>query len=120
MQEPMSYEYMGPKSASVVMGWYPKRNGFTVDVHIYRIAGLWGWRPEKSDARINAVTSGCCRAERVEVHAALSDRPAWSGVSGSQGRSSENCDLRGSEEDSAEEEMRTALLCVNYQCTSTV
>lgn len=48
MQELMSYKYMGPKSASVVMGWCLKRNRFTVDVHIYRIAGLWGWRPEKT------------------------------------------------------------------------
>jgi endonuclease-3 len=48
MQELMSYKYMGPKSASVVMGWCLKRNRFTVDVHIYRIAGLWGWRPEKA------------------------------------------------------------------------
>jgi endonuclease-3 len=48
MQELMSYKYMGPKSASVVMGWCLERNRFTVDVHIYRIAGLWGWRPEKA------------------------------------------------------------------------
>lgn len=48
MQELMSYKYMGPKSASVVMGWCLKRNRFTVDVHIYRIAGLWNWRPEKA------------------------------------------------------------------------
>lgn len=48
MKELLSYKYMGPKSASVVMGWCLKRNRFTVDTHIYRIAGLWGWRPEKA------------------------------------------------------------------------
>jgi endonuclease III len=48
MQELMSYKYTGPKSASVVMGWCLKRNRFTVNVHIYRIAGLWGWISEKA------------------------------------------------------------------------
>ncbi|SMQ54937.1 unnamed protein product [Zymoseptoria tritici ST99CH_1A5] len=48
MRELMTYKYMGPKSASVVMGWCLKRDSFTVDVHIYRIAGLWHWRPEKA------------------------------------------------------------------------
>ncbi|KAF4966915.1 hypothetical protein FSARC_5448 [Fusarium sarcochroum] len=48
MKELMSYKYMGSKSAFVVMGWCLKRNNFTVDTHVYRIAGLWGWRPEKA------------------------------------------------------------------------
>lgn len=46
MKELLSYKYIGTKSASVVMGWCLKRNPFTVDTHVYRIAGLWGWRPE--------------------------------------------------------------------------
>lgn len=48
MKELLSFKYMGPKSASVVMTWCLKRNRFTVDTHIYRIAGLWGWRPGKA------------------------------------------------------------------------
>lgn len=48
MKELLGFKYMGPKSASVVMTWCLKRNRFTVDTHIYRIAGLWGWRPEKA------------------------------------------------------------------------
>lgn len=48
MKELLSYKYMGTKSASVVMGWCLKRNPFTVDTHVYRIAGLWGWRPENA------------------------------------------------------------------------
>jgi endonuclease-3 len=46
MKELLSYKYMGTKSASVVMGWCLKRNPFTVDTHVYRLAGLWGWRPK--------------------------------------------------------------------------
>jgi len=45
MKELLSYKYMGTKSASVVMGWCLKRNPFTVDTHVYRLARLWGWTP---------------------------------------------------------------------------
>lgn len=60
MKELLSYKYIGYKSAFVVMGWCLKRKSFTVDTHIYRIAGLWGWRPaaasrEKTQAHLNAV-----------------------------------------------------------------
>lgn len=48
MKELLSYKYIGTKSASVVMGWCLKRNPFIVDTHVYRIAGLWGWRPESA------------------------------------------------------------------------
>ncbi|CAG5164066.1 uncharacterized protein ALTATR162_LOCUS6604 [Alternaria atra] len=48
MKELMSYKYVGPKSAFVVLGWCLKRNRFTVDTHVYRIAGLWGWRPKEA------------------------------------------------------------------------
>lgn len=48
MKELMSYKYIGSKSAFVVMGWCLKRKRFTVDTHVYRIAGLWGWRPKEA------------------------------------------------------------------------
>lgn len=48
MKELLSYKYIGTKSASVVMGWSMKRNPFTVDTHVYRIAGLWEWRPKEA------------------------------------------------------------------------
>jgi len=48
MQELMRYKGMGPKSVFVVMSWCLKRNPFTVDTPIYRIAGLWGWRPKEA------------------------------------------------------------------------
>lgn len=60
MKELMSYKGVGPKSAFVVMGWCLKRQNFVVDTHVYRIAGLWGWRPkiasrEKTQAHLDAV-----------------------------------------------------------------
>ncbi|KAK5727917.1 hypothetical protein LTR17_012340 [Elasticomyces elasticus] len=48
MKELISYKGIGPKCAFVVMTWSLKRNNFTVDTHVYRIAGLWGWVPEKA------------------------------------------------------------------------
>ncbi|KAJ4352601.1 hypothetical protein N0V95_004106 [Ascochyta clinopodiicola] len=60
MKELISYKYVGPKSAFVVMDWCLKRNRFVVDTHVYRIAGLWGWRPreatrEKTQSHLDAV-----------------------------------------------------------------
>ncbi|KAK5713503.1 hypothetical protein LTR15_011203 [Elasticomyces elasticus] len=48
MKELISYKGIGPKCAFVVMTWSLKRNNFTVDTHVFRIAGLWGWVPEKA------------------------------------------------------------------------
>ncbi|KAK0512738.1 hypothetical protein JMJ35_004755 [Cladonia borealis] len=48
MKELLNYKGMGPKCAFVVMSWCLKRNPFTVDTHVFRIAGLWGWIPEKT------------------------------------------------------------------------
>lgn len=48
MKELLSYKGIGPKCAFVVMSWSLKRNPFTVDTHVFRIAGLWGWIPEKA------------------------------------------------------------------------
>ncbi|KAL8985151.1 MAG: hypothetical protein Q9205_001065 [Flavoplaca limonia] len=51
MKELISYKGMGPKSAFVVMTWCLKRQNFTVDTHVYRIAGLWGWRPKEASVQ---------------------------------------------------------------------
>ncbi|PIA91678.1 putative DNA glycosylase [Cercospora beticola] len=48
MQELLKYKGIGPKCAFVVMNWCLKRNGFTVDTHVYRLAKLWGWTPESA------------------------------------------------------------------------
>lgn len=51
MKELISYKGMGPKSAFVVMTWCLKRQNFTVDTHVHRISGLWGWRPQGVDVQ---------------------------------------------------------------------
>ena len=70
MKELLSYKGIGPKCAFVVMGWCLKRQPFTVDTHVYRIAGLWGWLPaaatrEKAQAHLNVMVP---RAMKLELH----------------------------------------------------
>lgn len=60
MKELITYKVIGSKSAYVVMGWCLKRTSFTADTHVYRIAGLWGWRPkeatrEKTQSHLDAL-----------------------------------------------------------------
>jgi len=46
MKELLRYKGIGPKCAHCVMSICLSRTTFAVDTHIYRISGLWGWRPE--------------------------------------------------------------------------
>lgn len=49
MQELISFQGVGPKTASCVLLFCLQRESFAVDTHVYRIAGLLGWRPQKAD-----------------------------------------------------------------------
>ncbi|GAB7328917.1 hypothetical protein MBLNU13_g00777t1 [Cladosporium sp. NU13] len=48
MKELLRYKGIGPKCAHCVMSICLNRTTFAVDTHIYRISGLWGWRPESA------------------------------------------------------------------------
>ena len=48
MEELLRYKGIGPKCAHCVMSICLERTTFAVDTHIYRISGLWGWRPESA------------------------------------------------------------------------
>ncbi|RFN52427.1 base excision dna repair protein [Fusarium flagelliforme] len=57
-KEVLRYWGLGPKCAHCLMSICLKRDRFAVDTHIYRLSGLWGWRPwdasiEKSQAHLN-------------------------------------------------------------------
>ncbi|KAM0326092.1 hypothetical protein ACHAQA_006685 [Verticillium albo-atrum] len=59
VKEVVSYWGIGPKCAHCLLSICLHRNRFAVDTHIYRISGLWGWRPkessvEKAQAHLNA------------------------------------------------------------------
>ena len=46
MQELISFQGVGPKTASCVLLFCLQRESFAVDTHVYRIAGMLGWRPQ--------------------------------------------------------------------------
>lgn len=48
MEEMISFQGVGPKTASCVLLFCLQRESFAVDTHVYRIAGLLGWRPAKA------------------------------------------------------------------------
>ncbi len=60
MRELLSFRGVGPKTASCVLLFCLRRESFAVDTHVFRIAGLLGWRP-----------AGCTRDE---AHAHLDAR----------------------------------------------
>lgn len=48
MSELIGYKGVGPKTASCVLLFCLQRESFAVDTHVYRIAGLLGWRPKSA------------------------------------------------------------------------
>ena len=53
MEELVSYEGVGPKTASCVLMFCLERESFPVDTHVFRLSKLLGWVPAKSN-RITA------------------------------------------------------------------
>ncbi|WVQ96910.1 hypothetical protein IAU59_004018 [Kwoniella sp. CBS 9459] len=48
MQELLSFDGVGPKTASCVLLFCLQREDFAVDTHVHRITGLLGWRPKNA------------------------------------------------------------------------
>jgi len=44
----ISFQGVGPKTASCVLLFCLQRESFAVDTHVHRITGLLGWRPAKA------------------------------------------------------------------------
>ncbi|UNI17889.1 DNA-(apurinic or apyrimidinic site) lyase [Purpureocillium takamizusanense] len=60
MRELLSFQGVGPKTASCVLLFCLQRPSFAVDTHVYRITGLLGWRPpsatrEEAQAHLDAM-----------------------------------------------------------------
>ncbi len=49
MQELLSYDGVGPKTASCVLLFCLGRDSFAVDTHVYRLSRLLGWVPVRAD-----------------------------------------------------------------------
>lgn len=48
MREMLSFQGVGPKTASCVLLFCLQRESFAVDTHVHRITGLLGWRPKNA------------------------------------------------------------------------
>ena len=48
MTEMLSFQGVGPKTASCVLLFCLQRESFAVDTHVWRITGLLGWRPKSA------------------------------------------------------------------------
>jgi endonuclease III len=48
MTEMLSFQGVGPKTASCVLLFCLQREDFAVDTHVHRITGLLGWRPKSA------------------------------------------------------------------------
>ena len=48
-EELISFQGVGPKTASCVLMFCLRRESFAVDTHVWRITGLLGWRPQTAD-----------------------------------------------------------------------
>lgn len=48
MREMLSFQGVGPKTASCVLLFCLRRESFAVDTHVYRLTGMLGWRPDKA------------------------------------------------------------------------
>ncbi|WRT67074.1 uncharacterized protein IL334_004040 [Kwoniella shivajii] len=49
MEELLSFDGVGPKTASCVLLFCLQREDFAVDTHVHRITGLLGWRPKNAN-----------------------------------------------------------------------
>ncbi|KIJ11706.1 hypothetical protein PAXINDRAFT_24890, partial [Paxillus involutus ATCC 200175] len=49
MQELVSYDGVGPKTAACVLSFCLGRQAFAVDTHVFRLAKLLGWVPKNAD-----------------------------------------------------------------------
>ena len=96
MKELLTYKGIGPKCAFVVMGWCLKRNPFTVDTHVFRIAGLWGWIPAKTtrevaQAHLDAMVP---KKLKFDLHFLLIAHGRTCPVCRGGSKSGEKCDAR--------------------------
>ncbi|KAF4949916.1 hypothetical protein FSARC_13337 [Fusarium sarcochroum] len=69
VKEVVSYWGLGPKCAHCLMSICLKRDRFAVDTHIYRLSGLWGWRPH--DAGVEKVQAHLDHRIPIEIKFAL-------------------------------------------------
>ncbi|KAG5925654.1 hypothetical protein E4U53_003255 [Claviceps sorghi] len=96
MKEMISFQGVGPKTASCVLLFCLQRPSFAVDTHVYRLAGLLGWRPatacrEETQAHLDAVVPD---EEKYPLHLLLVTHGRECEECKAGGRSAGRCELR--------------------------
>ena len=96
MGELLSFQGVGPKTASCVLLFCLQREDFAVDTHVYRITGLLGWRPMKANreqtyAHLNARLPG---EDKYGLHILLVGHGKKCDECKAGGRVAGRCELR--------------------------
>ncbi|KAJ6437675.1 base excision DNA repair protein [Purpureocillium lavendulum] len=96
MQELLSFQGVGPKTASCVLLFCLQRPSFAVDTHVYRITGLLGWRPEgatreEAQAHLDALVPD---GEKYPLHVLIISHGKQCGECKAGGRNVGKCELR--------------------------
>ncbi|TWU77638.1 hypothetical protein ED733_008044 [Metarhizium rileyi] len=98
MKEMISFQGVGPKTASCVLLFCLQRPSFAVDTHVHRITGLLGWRPaaagrEDTQAHLDAVVPD---EEKYPLHVLFVTHGRQCEECRAGGRTAKNCELRRS------------------------
>lgn len=96
MREMLSFQGVGPKTASCVLLFCLRRASFAVDTHVYRITGLLGWRPpaasrEEAQAHLDARIPP---EEKYPLHVLLISHGKKCAECRAGGKSLGRCELR--------------------------
>ncbi|KAG5917118.1 hypothetical protein E4U42_007383 [Claviceps africana] len=96
MKEMLSFQGVGPKTASCVLLFCLQRPSFAVDTHVYRLAGLLGWRPstagrEETQAHLDAMVPD---EEKYPLHLLMVTHGQRCEECKAGGRSAGKCELR--------------------------
>ncbi|KEY64876.1 hypothetical protein S7711_03869 [Stachybotrys chartarum IBT 7711] len=96
MREMLSFQGVGPKTASCVLLFCLRRESFAVDTHVHRITGLLGWRPDaasrdEAHAHLDAMIPD---AEKYALHVLLISHGKNCDECKAGGRSVGKCELR--------------------------
>lgn len=116
MRELLSFQGVGPKTASCVLLFCLQRPSFAVDTHVYRITGLLGWRPsgasrEESQAHLDATVPD---DEKYPLHVLIINHGKKCEECKAGGKKLGKCQLRrafrkGALEDLAGEELKAEM-----------
>jgi endonuclease-3 len=96
MAELLSFDGVGPKTASCVLLFSLGKEDFAVDTHVHRITGLLGWRPAKSsrEQTYHHLNKKIPDEHKYALHVLLVTHGKRCDECKAGGRSSGKCELR--------------------------